>query len=168
MTPQLLNTILFVIVCIFIANGFFQGLIHMLGSLLGLVVGVFIASRYDASLGAMITSATGWNVNVTTVISFVLIILVAARLFGIVVHFLEKTFHVMKIPLIGLANRLTGALFGFFEGIFIVGSTLIIINSLTFAGAGKLIGASAVATSLIASSKILLPLLPKAVSELYR
>jgi membrane protein required for colicin V production len=168
MTPQILNTILFVIVCIFIANGFFQGLIHMLGSLLGLVIGVFLASRYNAALGSWLAGATGWNKSVMAIVAFVLTILVITRLFGYVVHFLEKTFHIMKIPLIGLANRLAGAFFGFFEGIFVVGATLIVINSMTFVGADKLIGASTVAVSLIASSKILLPLLPKTISDLYR
>ena len=132
------------------------------------VVGVFLASRYDVLLGAWFAGATGWNKNVMTVIAFVVIVLVIARLFGFVVHFLEKTFHIMKIPLVGLANRLAGGVFGFFEGVFVVGATLIIINSLTFVGADKIIGASAVAVSLIASSKILLPLLPKMVSDLYR
>jgi membrane protein required for colicin V production len=168
MTPQLLNTILFVIVCIFIINGFFQGLIHMLGSLLGLVIGVFLASRYNDALGSWLAGATGWNKNVMIVIAFVLIILIITRLCGIIVHSLEKTFHIMKIPLVGLANRLAGAFFGFFEGIFVVGATLIIINSMTFVGADKIIGASTVAMSMIASSKILLPLLPKTISDLYR
>ena len=168
MSPQTFNTILLVIVLIFILNGFLQGLIHMLGSLLGLVVGVFLSSRYDVGLGAWFASMSGWNKNVMTVVAFVVILIITIRVFGYVVHYLEKTFHIMKIPLIGLANRLTGGLFGFFEGIFVVGSTLIIMNSLTFINADKLIAASSVAAALMASSKILLPLLPKTISDLYR
>ncbi len=140
----------------------------MLGSLLGLVIGVFFASHYNGALGAWLGGMTGWSVNIMTVVAFVVIVLVTARAFGFLVHFLEKTFRIMKIPLVGLANRLTGALLGFFEGVFVVGSTLIIINSLTFVGADKWIAASTVAVSLIASSKILLPLLPKTISDLYR
>jgi uncharacterized membrane protein required for colicin V production len=168
MSPQTLSTILFVAVLIFIIHGFYQGLIHMLGSLLGLIVGVFVASRNDVALGNWLAGATGWNKNVMAVVAFVLVVLLVTRLFGYVVGFLEKTFHIMKIPLIGLANRLAGGLFGFFEGILILGSTLLIMNGLSFIGADKIIAASALAGSMTAAAKILLPLLPKTVSDLYK
>jgi uncharacterized membrane protein required for colicin V production len=167
MNPQTLSIVLSIAVILFVLNGFLQGLIHMLGSIVGLVIGVGAASRWDAALGAWIASSTGWDKNVCTIIGFILILLVFTRVFGLALHILEKMFKFMKIPLVGLANKLAGGLLGFFEGIFVVGATLIIINSLPFPNFISTIAGSSVAAALIASAKLLLPLLPKSIRSLY-
>lgn len=167
MSPQTLNLILVAIVLLFVLNGFFQGLIHMIGSIVGLVVGVGVASRWDAALGGWIFGATGWSQNICTIIAFVLILLVFTRVFGFVLHLLEKTFGFMKIPLVGLANRLAGGVLGFFEGVLVVGSTLIIIRSLPFPNFSLTIAQSGLAASLMAAATLLLPLLPKQIRDLY-
>jgi hypothetical protein len=73
----------------------------------------------------------------------------------------------MKIPLVGLANRTAGGVLGFFEGVFVVGATLIIIKTLPFPIVATLAG-STLAGSLIAAASILMPLLPKSIQELYK
>lgn len=167
MTPQTVSLILAAIVIVFVIHGLAQGIIHMIGSVFGLFLGIAVASRWDTSAGAWLSSSTGWSTSVCTVIGFVLILLIFTRVFGFALHILEKTFGFMKIPLVGLANRLAGGLLGFFEGVFVVGSTLIIISSLPFAGASSLIAASSVGVALIGAAKILLPLVPKQIRDLY-
>ncbi len=167
MNPQTLSIVLSLVVILFALNGFWQGLIHMLGSIAGLIIGVGVASRWDAALGAYVNAATGWDENICVIVAFVLILLVFTRVFGFALHILEKMFKFMKIPLVGLANKIAGGILGFFEGIFVVGSTLIIINSLPFPNFTSTIAGSSVAAALIASAKLLLPLLPKSIRQLY-
>lgn len=167
MSAQTLNLILAACVVLFLVNGFFQGIIHMLGSFLGLIIGVGVASRLDTALGAWLHNQTGWNENICTILGFVIILILFTRIFGVILHVLEKAFNFMKIPLVGLANRVAGGILGFFEGVFIVGATLIIIKTLPFPIASTLSG-SVLAASLMSAASILMPLLPKSIQQLYK
>jgi uncharacterized membrane protein required for colicin V production len=167
MTVQTLNLILAACVILFVVNGFFQGVIHMLGSILGLIVGVGVASRLDTAGGTWLHTQTGWPQALCVIVAFVIILIIFTRVFGIVLHILEKAFNFMKIPLVGLANRTAGGVLGFFEGVFVVGATLIIIKTLPFPIVATLAG-STLAGSLIAAASILMPLLPKSIQELYK
>jgi len=167
MSVQTLNLILAACVILFLVNGFFQGIIHMIGSFIGLVIGVGAASRWDNAGGAWLHAQTGWNQNICVIVAFVVILVVFTRVFGIILHILEKAFNFMKIPLVGLANRLAGGVLGFFEGVFVVGATLIIIKTLPFPVTASITG-STLAGSLIAAASLLMPLLPKSIQALYK
>jgi len=167
MSLETINLILAACVVLFVVNGFFQGVIHMLGSILGLIIGVGVASRTDTLAGAWLHTQTGWTAGICTIVSFVVILMVFTRVFGVVLHILEKTFNFMKIPLVGLANRIAGGILGFFEGVLVVGATLIIIKTLPFPIIASLSG-SALAGSLMTAASLLLPLLPKSIRQLYQ
>jgi uncharacterized membrane protein required for colicin V production len=168
MSPTTLNTVLTIGVLLFVVNGFFQGLVHMIGSFIGLVLGILAASRWDAAGGAWLAAQTGWDKNVCVLLAFILILILFTRLFGVIVHFLEKALNIMKIPLVGIANKLVGAALGFFEGVFVAGSTLLVAQGLPFPDIAKTIAASSVAVALISAAKIIIPLLPKAIRDLYK
>jgi uncharacterized membrane protein required for colicin V production len=167
MSLQTLNLILAGCVILFVINGFFQGIIHMIGSFFGLVIGVIVASRTDTMAGAWLHTQTGWDQNICVIVAFVVILIVFTRVFGIVLHVLEQAFNFMKIPLIGLANRAAGGVLGFFEGVFVVGATLIIIKTLPFPIVNTL-ATSVLAGSLMSAASLLMPLLPKTIQELYK
>ena len=167
MSLETLNLILAVCVVLFVVNGFFQGIIHMLGSILGLIVGVGVASRWDKQGGAWLHTQLGWGQSICTVVAFVLILIIFTRVFGFVLHILEKAFNFLKIPLVGLANRAAGGVLGFFEGVFVVGATLIVVKTLPFPIAASLTS-SVLAASLMSAASILMPLLPKSIQTLYK
>jgi len=167
MSIQTINLILAACIVLFVVNGFFQGIIHMLGSILGLIVGVGVASRLDTAGGTWLHTQTGWPQALCVIVAFVIILIIFTRVFGVVLHILEKTFNFMKIPLVGLANRTAGGILGFFEGVFVVGATLIIIKTLPFPIVATISG-SVLAGSLIAAASILMPLLPKSIQQLYK
>jgi len=167
MSVQTLNLILAACVVLFLVNGFIQGVIHMIGSFLGLVIGIGVASRWDTASGAWLASQTGWSQSVCVIVAFVIILILFTRIFGIILHVLEKAFNFMKIPLIGLANRVAGGILGFFEGVFVVGATLIIIKTLPFPIVSSL-SASVLAASLMSAASLLMPLLPKSIQTLYK
>jgi uncharacterized membrane protein required for colicin V production len=167
MSLQTLNLILAACVVLFVVNGFFQGLIHMLGSILGLIIGVGVASRTDTAAGAWLHGQVGWSESICTVVAFVVILIVFTRVFGVLLHVLEKAFNFMKIPLVGLANRAAGGVLGFFEGVFVVGATLIILKTLPFPIITTL-SSSVLAVTLMSAASILMPLLPKSIQMLYK
>jgi uncharacterized membrane protein required for colicin V production len=167
MSPQTLNLILAGCVIIFVINGFMQGIIHMIGSVIGLIIGVTVASRLDDNLGAWLHTQTGWSENICVIIGFVIILILFTRVFGILLHVFEKAFNFMKIPLVGIANRTAGGILGFFEGVLVVGATLIVIKTLPFPIA-KTLTESVLAGSLMSAASLLLPLLPKSIRQLYQ
>ena len=140
----------------------------MIGSIAGFVIGVVVASRYDVLAGAWLSGATGWNKSICTVVGFIVLLILFTRVFGVILHLLENAFRFLKIPLVGLANRLAGGVLGFFEGIFVCGSTLMVINSLPFPAISGIIGQSNLAVALIAAATLLLPLLPAQIQSLYK
>jgi len=167
MNPQTVNVILATTIGLFILNGFFQGVIHMIGSLVGLLVGVALASRFDDAVGVWISSSFGWSPGVSTIVAFIIVLILVTRIFGWILDFIEKTFKILKLPLVGIMNRLVGAALGFVEGILVVGSTLLIVTSLPFPQFIASLNASTIAISLMGAAKILIPLLPKVLRDIY-
>ena len=161
------NLILTLLIAFFIVNGLLQGLVHMIGSIVGLVIGIIFASRFDIYLGDWIVRGTGWNKDVTVVVAFFIILIVFTRVFGWLLSMIERSFKILKVPLVSLANRIGGGFLGFVEGVLVIGSTLILVHQLPFADFTKSMDASAIAVALVAAAKILLPLLPQSVYKIY-
>jgi uncharacterized membrane protein required for colicin V production len=63
--------------------------------------------------------------TVASVVIFILIFLISSRLVGFLFHVLEKTFHLLSfVPFLKSINRLVGGLFGFFEGVILIGAII--------------------------------------------
>ncbi len=167
MSAQTLSLALVAAVILFAANGLFQGFVHMLGSMIGLAVGITAASRLDASWGGRLAEITGWNPGICRIVAFIFILLVFTRIFGFLLHFLEKAFGFLKLPLVGLANRIAGGVLGFFEGVLAIGATFIIIRTMPIGAFAGSIDASEVAAAMMAAASVMLPLLPKSVRAIY-
>ena len=119
-----IDVILIVIIGAFVFFGLFFGLVHTLGSLLGTIVGIIFASRLVdptfETFGFLFGGGTA-----AKIILFVLIFFIITRLVGIVFWMLGKVFNVlMWIPFARSLDRLLGGVFGFLEGIIVVGVVL--------------------------------------------
>ena len=119
-----IDIILIVIVGAFVLFGLFFGLVHTLGSLLGTIVGIIFASRLiDPAFNSFGFLFGGGTIG--RIILFILIFFIITRLVGIVFWFLGKVFNIlMWIPFARSLDRLLGRLFGFLEGIIVVGVAL--------------------------------------------
>jgi uncharacterized membrane protein required for colicin V production len=162
-----INFALALIIALFIINGLMQGLIHMVGSIVGLVIGVAVASRFNGVVGDWIAKSTGWNPGITTILAFILVLIVFTRVFGWLISMTERTFKVLKLPLVGLVNRIGGGALGFIEGVLILGASLILVRQLPLTSFVTSLNGSSIALGLVAAAKVLLPLLPKTVRDLY-
>lgn len=148
--------------------GLWFGLIHTLGSLAGTLVGLYLAMRFYEPMANWLMNLTGWSGNFSKVLMFILAFIIITRLVGFIFWLVEKVLHIFtKLPFMKGLNHLLGLVFGFAEGIIVVGISLYFIArfplSQSFMDA---FNNSVVAPYLVKPIKILLPLVPDAVKYL--
>jgi len=119
-----IDIVLLVIIGAFVFFGLFFGLIHTLGSLVGAILGIAVASHFIEPTVEAFGFLLGGG-SVAKIILFIIIFLIVSRLVGLVFWVFEKIFGFVSIvPFAKSINRLLGALFGFIEGIIVVGVVL--------------------------------------------
>ena len=121
-----IDIILLAIVGIFVLFGFYFGLIQTAGSLLGTFLGIGIAVYALDPIYAKIGFIFGsLGEGVAKVIIFILAFLLISRIVGVIFWALDKFYDFFSfIPFTKTINKLLGALFGFVEGVVIVGVTV--------------------------------------------
>jgi membrane protein required for colicin V production len=120
----LIDIILIVIVAAFVFFGLFFGLVHTIGSLVGAIAGIFLATRFIDPAFAKFGFLFGGG-EVGKIILFIILFIVITRLVGIIFWLIEKVFGIITIiPFAKSLNRFLGAIFGFIEGVIVVGVVL--------------------------------------------
>lgn len=119
-----IDIILIVIVGAFVFFGLFFGLVHTLGSLIGTIFGIIFASRLVdpafETFGFLFGGGT-----FSRILIFVIIFFLVTRLVGFIFWIAGKALGVLAwIPFARSFDRLLGGLFGFIEGIVVVGVVL--------------------------------------------
>jgi membrane protein required for colicin V production len=114
---SLVDILIWAILLIFVAKGFWKGLVREVCTLLGLVAGVWAAFRYSSSLAEAIRPHIHLPQHISAALSFLLIFFLVGLLFFLFGHLLTVIFKVM---LLGGVNRIGGAVFGLLEGAFIL------------------------------------------------
>lgn len=149
----------------FILYGFWFGIIHMVGSLLGVLIGAIAAGRLYVPVAHWIAPFVGSNENLAKIIGFFIVFVLVNKLVGLVFWIVEKIFKFISvIPFLKTFNRLLGAALGLLEGTLVLGLLVYFASrfpvSAAFDGA---FGQSSVAHALLPVGSILAPLLPLAV-----
>lgn len=151
------DLILILILFAFGLFGFWFGLIHAVGSLLGTVVGAVVASRYYTLWG---------DSNTTRVIAFIVLYAIASRLTSFLFVAIEKFFKIAKlIPGIAIVNRISGAALGLAEGMIAAGVVLYFLQKFPVGPLVGLINASPLAGFLIWVGGIAVPLFPEVLRQ---
>jgi membrane protein required for colicin V production len=152
----------------FILAGFWFGVIHMVGSLVGLILGAVLAGRFydDAALWA--APYLGGNSKLASILMFFLIFVLVTRLVGLLVLLADKVFKfVAIIPFLKSFNRLLGALFGLIEGTLVLGLVVYFAGRFPVNAAFEMaLRNSQIARALNVIGTLLAPLLPKALRAL--
>ncbi|MEY4745348.1 MAG: hypothetical protein RL272_1293 [Candidatus Parcubacteria bacterium] len=149
----------------FILYGFWFGIIHMVGSLLGVLVGAIAAGRLYVPAAHWIAPYVGGNDNLAKVIGFFVIFVLVNKLVGLAFWVVEKIFKFISvIPFLKTFNRLLGAALGLLEGTLVLGLAVYFASRFPIgAEFDALLGASSIAHALLPVGSILAPLLPLAV-----
>lgn len=164
----LFDIILLIIIAGFAMFGFWFGLIHTLGSLLGTIFGAYLASRFYEPMAAWLVHITGWGENVSKVLMFVIAFIIINRLVGFAFWLIEKTTNIITfLPFIRGLNRFFGLLFGLLEGLVTLGLIFYFIERIPLSEHFmKWMVDSVVVPYTVSIAAILLPLLPDALKML--
>ena len=151
------DLILILVLFTFALFGFWFGLIHAMGSLIGTAVGAIVASRYY----------TIWSAsNTTRVIAFIILFTVTSRLTGLIFWGLEKVLNVAKIlPGVSMLNRLAGGFFGLLEGAVVLGAALYFLQKFPIGPIPQLLAGSQLAILLLRVGGIVVPLFPEVLRQ---
>lgn len=150
----------------FLWFGFWFGLIHALGGLVGTVAGAWLAGHFYASLAAPIEQLFSYQGPWLKLASFLGIFILANRLVGFGFYLFDKSFaFLIRLPFLKTIDRMAGGILGIVEGALVIGLTLFLItNHLSMPEiVSAAISASRVAFGLQAFALILVPLLPEAI-----
>ncbi len=152
----------------FVLAGFWLGLIHMVGAIIGLFVGIYLAGHYYAWLAAIVAPFLGNNLALAKVLAFIFILVLVERLFGLLLYVVDRIFKfVAIIPFLKTFNRLLGAVFGLLEGTLLLGVALYFAGKVSLGGTLELLlRGSQLAKPLNLIGALLSPLLPQAVNML--
>lgn len=147
----------------FVGAGFYFGLIHTLGAIIGVVVGAIAAGNLYTVVSPFFEFFF-LKPNVANVIAFIVVFLVVSRLVGWMVHMFDQGFKLIKlIPFASSINRLGGALLGFIEASLVLGTILFVVSNAQISPEIRTaIEGSPFAGLLITLAKVVVPLLPDA------
>lgn len=165
---SLFDIVLLIILGGFAMFGFWFGLLHTLGSLVGTVLGTYFASRWYDNMAAWVTNVTGWEGNWTNVVMFIIAFVVINRLVGLLFWFGDRFFSVFtRLPFLASLNRFLGFILGAFEGLITLGIIFFFVDKFpvgpVFMG---WVESSVVVPYTLNTAQVLLPLIPQAVKEL--
>lgn len=157
------DIILLILLGGFVLYGFWFGLIHAIGGLVGVVFGTLFAGRLYEPVSRWLTPIFGLDQNVLRILSFAISFIIINRLVGFVFWIIEKVFRVVAvIPFLKTINRLAGALFGLIEGIFLLGGIIFIMARFPVATSWQdQLKQSNVARYLVSTYSVMTPLLPR-------
>ncbi len=164
----LFDVILLIIIGGFAMFGFWFGLVHTLGSLLGTIFGAYLASRFYEPMGNWLVGITGWGSNFSKVLMFIIAFIVINRLVGFGFWIVDKMAgFITDLPFINSLNRFLGFVLGLFEGVVTLGLIFYVIDKIPLSDKFM----SWMAGSIIVpycsnAASILLPLLPEALKML--
>lgn len=165
---ELIDIILLITIGGFALAGFWFGLIHTLGSLLGTIFSLYIASRYYEPVAEWLIAVTGWGENFARFLVFALVFVILGRLVGLVFWLLEKFINIiMWLPFMKSLNRILGFIFGVVEGVLITGIIVYFLERFPFSTKLlEMLANSEVAPWVGGIASVLWPLLPEALQLL--
>lgn len=170
--PSFLNfltvdVILYILLATFALYGFWFGLIHTVGGIVGVVLGSIFAGQLYGPIANKLAPIVGTEVNVVKIVSFIVIFLLINRAISFGFWIIDRIFKFISIiPFLKSINRIAGAVFGLIEGAFIIGGILfILIRFPVLLDWQKNVKDSVVAKNLVNTYSVMFPLLPSQLRE---
>ncbi|HAO81838.1 MAG: hypothetical protein UV52_C0009G0010 [Parcubacteria group bacterium GW2011_GWD1_42_9] len=159
----ILDFILLITLFGFLWFGFWFGLIHAIGGLVGTVAGAWLAGHFYSVLAGPLEQLFNYQGPWLKLASFLAIFMVANRLVGFGFYLFDKSFaFLIRMPFLKTIDRMAGGVLGIVEGALVIGLTLTLISNHLDMPAliNDSIADSKVAFGLQAFAIILVPLLP--------
>lgn len=121
----ILDIILGILLLLGLWKGFNNGLLIELASIVALIAGIYGAIHFSYIAGAYLTEQMNWEERYVNLTSFIITFITIV----IAVHFAGKLLtKVANIALLGLLNKIAGAVFGGLKVAVILGAILVFFN----------------------------------------
>lgn len=121
----ILDIILGILLLLGLWKGFNNGLLVELASIVALIAGIYGAIHFSYIAGDYLTQQMNWEERYVSLTAFVITFIVIV----IAVHFAGKLLtKVANIALLGLLNKIAGAIFGALKVSVILGAILVFFN----------------------------------------
>ncbi|MCQ2208656.1 MAG: CvpA family protein [Paludibacteraceae bacterium] len=102
-----LDIILLAILVFAIIRGLMKGFVMEIASLVGIVIGLFIARNFGQDLVGWLVSATGLQVEINNIVSFVIVFVLAMILVRFAAILIAK---ILKFAMLGWLDKLLGGI----------------------------------------------------------
>jgi membrane protein required for colicin V production len=160
------NFILIVLLAGFVLFGLWFGFVHTLGALAGTIVGAYLAGQFYEPVANVLAGLLHLDLNLMRVVAFLVLFVIINRLIGLLFYVIERAFKIVSIiPFLSTIDHLLGAVLGLFEGVIVLGLTLVVAEKFPIGTLPAMIQTSTAAAWLMATASILLPLLPAVVKS---
>lgn len=163
----LLDILIIFIIAIFIFKGLKLGLIEAVGGIVGIIVGIILANQYYPGIAEWLSGFVK-SPLVAGVGGYILAFIIINRLVALGFWLINKMFNIVAIiPFLKSFNHLLGGLFGFIEGVLILGIAFYLLTLVPFGE--KLLPPdtnSKFAPQLISVGKLIDPFLPDSLKQL--
>lgn len=123
---NLVDIVILVILGIFLLKGVLRGLLKEVCSLLGLVSGGLLAFYLHLPLAQWFAGLFNWPSQLCVTLAFLTIFISTILIFAALGYVLNRF---VTLPVLGGINRLTGALFGFLQGVILLALILFALHS---------------------------------------
>jgi membrane protein required for colicin V production len=155
-----LDVIFIIIILFFSFNGLRKGLVKVVGGIVGIFVGIYFAGLFYLQFSEWLQTVTQiFGSQESNIISFIVVFIIANRLFAFIIFLLDK---IVSIPIINPINKALGGFLGFLQGALIVTLTVTIFTNLgSFVGADNVISNSLLAPYSEKAITIMRPFLPQ-------
>jgi len=155
-----LDIIFIIILLFFTFNGLRKGLVKVVGGILGILAGIYFAGLFYLQFSDWLQTITDlFATPEANIISFILVFIIANRLFALLILILDK---IVSIPIINSVNKLLGGILGFLQGALIVILIITIFTNLgSFVGADNIINNSQIAPYSERAITLIKPFLPQ-------
>lgn len=166
MWREILNpdVFLFIVLMGFTLFGWWFGAIHAVGSVVGTLAGAYVAANFNTQTTQWLLSQVAFPEGAAHVLTFFLTFFIVNRAVGFIFWIIDRSVDFARfIPFIRSINRIVGGIFGFIEGVLVLGLGIAYLTAFPFGeGVRSFFAESSLAPWLAESARVLYPLLPEA------
>jgi membrane protein required for colicin V production len=125
MEVNLLDIIILIPLLLFAFNGYKKGLIIEIATLIALVLGIYAAIHFSDYTAGLLTESFSIDKEYLSILSFIVTFIVVLVLVLMLGKVLEK---LVNILMLGILNKLAGAVFGILKGALLMSVLIFLIN----------------------------------------
>lgn len=124
---SILDIVLLTLIVLGLVRGFMRGFFVEIASLVALIAGIYGAFHFSSFAASFLKDRVNWNENTVNIVAFAITFVIIVLVIALAGKALTK---IADFAMLGLLNKLLGALFGGLKVVFILSVILIILDKI--------------------------------------